>query len=298
MQNKRFTGIMPALITPVFEDGTLREAAVRGLIDWQLSKDVKGFYICGSTGEGLQLSEETRMRMAEVTVSHTAGRGSVIAQVGASDALSAIRLAKHARQAGCDAISSLPPNYFRSYDEDEIFAYYQALGESCDLPLLAYATSMFKQPDISPFVARLMQLPTVIGLKFTRYDYYEMRKVLELNAGNINVINGPDEMLICGLTMGADAGIGSTYNIMPDRYVELYGRFARGDFEGARQKQFEINRIISVLIQYGVYPSIKHVLCSLGFDVGHTVFPGRRFTPAQQEALMRDLLAAGYTAVK
>lgn len=50
-----------------------------------------------------------------------------------------------------------------------------------------------------------------------------MRRVIELNTGDINVINGPDEMLICGLTMGADAGIGSIYNIMPEKFVKLYG---------------------------------------------------------------------------
>ncbi len=296
MENKRFKGIMPALITPFFEDGTLREDAVRKLVDWQLLKGVQGFYICGSTGEGPSLSEQTRMRMAEVTVSQVKGRGVVIAHVGAPDTLSAIRLAKHAQQAGCDAISSVPPTFYYSYSDDEIFTYYKALSENCSLPLLVYATSMFKQADISPFIARLMELPTVIGLKFTRYNYYEMRKVLELNGGDINVVNGPDEMLICGLTMGADAGIGSTYNIMAERYVELYRRFTTGDFEGARQKQFEINRVVSVLIKHGVFPSIKHVLCTLGFDVGYSAFPGKRFTPAQEAALMSDLKEVGYTA--
>lgn len=294
MSNKQFKGIMPALITPFYEDGSVREDAVRKLIDYQLSMGAKGFYICGSTGEGPASSEATRMQMAKCVCEHIASKNLdpkpvVINHVGAPDALSAQRLAKHAQEVGCDAISSVPPTFYYNYSEDEIFEYYKALNDACDLPLLVYATGMFKQADVSPFIDRLMKLKNVIGLKFTRYNYYEMRKVIELNGGDINVINGPDEMLICGLTMGADAGIGSTYNVMTGQFVELYRRFTSGDFEGARQMQYKINHCVSVLIKHGVFPSIKAILNKQGFDVGYSAFPGKRYTPEQEAALMKDL---------
>ncbi len=298
MTNKRFLGIMPALITPFHEDGALREQVVRDLIDWQLSKGVSGFYVCGSTGEGPACGEQTRMRMAEVAKEHVRGRGAVVVHVGAPDAKSAIRLAKHAQEIGCDAISSVPPTFYYDHSEDEIFAYYKALGDACGLPLLVYATSMFKQADITPFIHRLMALPTVIGLKFTRFNYYEMRRIIELNGGDINVINGPDEMLICGLTMGADAGIGSTYNLMPERYVEMYDRFRAGDLDGARKIQFGINHVVTALIKHGVFPSIKHVLNANGFDVGYCAFPTKRFSPGEAAALMSDLSEAGFALLR
>lgn len=291
MKNKQFSGIIPALITPINDDGSIREAAARSLIESQIERGVSGFYICGSTGEGPVMSEESRMRMAEITVDQVKGRVPVINHVGACDARSAVRLAKHAEEIGCDAISSVPPNFYYSHEENEIVSYYRALSDACAKPLLVYATGMFKQADIVPVIARLMEIDTVIGLKFTRMNYYEMRRIIELNGGDINVINGPDEMLICGLTMGADAGIGSTYNVMPGEYVKLFNSFRSGDFAAAQQQQYKINHAIEIMLRHSLFPALKHMLTVQGFDVGVPVFPMKRFTPEEEAALMKDLNA-------
>lgn len=291
MSNKQFCGIMPALITPINDDGSIREEAARSLIESTIAKGVSGFYICGSTGEGPVMSEESRMRMAEITVDQVKGRVAVINHVGACDARSAVRLARHAEKIGCDAISSVPPNFYYSHEENEVFNYYKALSDACAKPLLVYATGMFKQADIVPMIARLMELDTVIGLKFTRYNYYEMHRIVELNGGDINVINGPDEMLICGLTMGADAGIGSTYNVMPGEFVKLYNSFKSGDLATAQAQQFKINHAIEIMLRHSLFPALKHMLTVQGFDVGLPVFPTKRFTKEEERALMNDLNA-------
>lgn len=289
MNYKIFSGIMPALITPVHEDGSVRENVARQLIEHHISKGVSGFYICGATGEGPVLSEETRKRMAEITVDQVGGRVKIINHVGACDVQSAIRLARHAQEIGCDAISSVPPTFYYEHGENEIYNYYRALADNCSKPLLVYATGMFKQADIVPMIKRLMTIDTVIGLKFTRYNYYEMHRIVELNDGNINVINGPDEMLLCGLSMGADAGIGSTYNVMPGEFVKLYNAFSSGDFASAQQQQYKINHAIEVILKHGLFAAIKHILTVQGFDVGMPVFPMKRFTPEEKAAFMKDL---------
>ena len=178
MSNKLFKGIMPALITPIDDDGFIREDAARKLIESHIEKGVSGFYICGATGEGPVMSEQSRMRMAEIAVDQVKGRVAVINHVGACDAQSAVRLARHAEEIGCDAISSVPPTFFYGHEENEIFNYYKALSDNCSKPLLVYATGMFKQTDIVPVIKRLLTLDTVIGLKFTRFNYYEMHPLL------------------------------------------------------------------------------------------------------------------------
>ncbi len=291
MSNKLFFGVMPALITPINDDGSIREEAARKLIESQIERGVNGFYICGSTGEGPVMSEESRMRMAEIVVDQVKGRVPVINHVGACDARSAVHLAQHAEKIGCDAISSVPPTFFYGHEENEIYNYYKALSDNCSLPLLVYATGMFKQADIVPMIDRLMGLKTVIGLKFTRFNYYEMHRIVELNCGDVNVINGPDEMLICGLTMGADAGIGSTYNVMPEEFVKLYNAFRSGDLVTAQAQQFKINHAIEIMLKHSLFPTLKHMLTVQGFDVGLPVFPTKRFTPEEEKALMDDLNA-------
>ena len=289
MKNKLFQGIMPAMITPFYADGTLNEEAARRMIEHHLAKGVAGFYICGGTGEGALADEKTRMRMAEVTVETVAGRAKVIDHVGTSDAWSALRLARHAAEIGCDAVSSLPPTFYVSYSDDEVLDYYRGIAEAAQIPVLVYATGAFKHQDISPLVARMMEIEHVIGLKFTRYDFYEMRRVIELNGGDINVINGPDEMLICGLTMGADAGIGSTYNVMPGLFLRLFNSFKAGDFATAQQTQYKINVLIAVLKKYGVIRAIKKIYEFMGIEAGGPAFPGRALDAEEAKALKKDL---------
>lgn len=234
------------------------------------------------------------MKMAEVVVDECAGRVDIINHIGAPDSLSSIRLAKHAQEVGCSAIASLPPEYYFSHSEDEIFNYYKTLSDNCELPLLCYFTAKYNTGDISRLIERLMQLEHMIGMKFTRYNFFEMSKVLSLNGGDINVINGPDGQLVCGLLMGVDGGIGSTYNVMPREYVELFRRFKSGDVSGARDMQFKINRITAQLIKYDVVASIKYLLTYKGIDVGGPAFPGQALTEAQGNQLIESLKQVGY----
>ena len=106
------------------------------------------------------------------------------------------------------------------------------------------------------------------------------------------MINGPDEMLICGLTMGADGGIGSTYNMMGPAFVKLYNAFTEGRFEDARQLQFRINRCIEIMLRHD--GCMKQVLSEGGIDVGKPAFPGRVYTRGEMRGIMDELNRVGY----
>ena len=93
--NILFTGTMPALITPFEKNGKIKKNTVKGLVDWHLSEGSKGFYICGSTGEGPALTAAMRMEMAEATMDAVAGRGVVIDHIGAPNIWDAIALTEH-----------------------------------------------------------------------------------------------------------------------------------------------------------------------------------------------------------
>ena len=291
--NKLFSGIMPAMITPIDRDSHLLEASARRIMKSELDAGVNGFYVNGATGEGLFLSESTRIQMAEAAVDVCRGRGAVINHVGAVDTQSAIRLAKHAGEIGCDAVSSLVPNYVTTYTVPQILDYYKRIADASGLPVLVYCTGLVGSNPYE-FMRQVMQVPGLIGCKFTMTDYYSMHRITDLNGGDINVINGPDEMLILGLTMGADGGIGSTYNLMPDRFIKLFNAFRAGDFETARQTQFSINKVITVLLKHGCIGAIKQVFTLRGIDAGSVAYPGKVFDRAESDELVRDLKEAGF----
>lgn len=293
MSNVKFTGIMPALVTPLNADESINRSAAERLMKWHLSQGMDGFYLCGGTGEGPVVQPKARMELAEIARAETKGKANLIVHVGAVDLKTAVALAKHAGEIGVDAISSVPPFFFH-YGEAQIAQYYTALSEASGLPVIMYASPLSGVNITWDMVGRLMNVPNMIGLKWTSYDYYTMHRIKELNGGDINVLNGPDEALLCGLSMGADGGIGATYNVMPKVFRQIFDCFKAGDISGAQQAQFRANQLISILIKYEVVPSVKEVLKMLGYDCGYGVYPTKRLSDDEIKALRRDLDAIEY----
>ena len=108
-----------------------------------------------------------------------------------------------------------------------------------------------------------------------------------------NIINGPDETLTCGLLMGADAGIGTTYNVMPVWFTELYSTFKAGNIAGAAQVQFKINRVIEAIIRNGTIRATKEALNLMGFDCGNAAFPTKKMPAEQLAAFKTELESYG-----
>ena len=292
-KNKIVTGVYSALVSPIDRNGDLKKDVLCNLIDWQIEQGLQGFYITGATGEGCQMKKSARMELVECALKHINGRVPAVVHIAASNFEDAKEFALQAKERGATALSATPPPT-TAYSEDELFEYYKELSSVCDLPFLVYAQKYFQQASIVGFIDRLMSLPNIAGLKYTRSSYFEMNQLSQLNGGDINVINGPDEMLICGLAMGADGGIGSTYNVMPREYRQLYDAFQKGDTAEARTIQEKVNAVVDVIIRHGVIPTVKYMLTLLGFEVGEVEKPGRVFTDEQKEIIKKDLIAVGY----
>ena len=291
--NVKFSGIMSALVSCIDENENVNEASMRKLMNWHLSEGFSGFYLTGGTGEGPILQKETRKRIVEIAKDEAGDKCDLIVHVGAIDLKTATELAKHAGEVGVDAISSVPPFFFK-YGEKQITDYYKALSDASGLPVLMYASPLSGVNITWDMVDRLMDIPNMIGLKWTSPDYFTMHRIKELRGGNINVINGPDECLLCGLTMGADGGIGATYNVMPKLFSQIYNNFKAGNLAAAQEAQFKANKLICLLIKFGVVCGIKDLLEMLGYDCGYQVYPQKRFTPEEQAAFRAAVKELNY----
>jgi N-acetylneuraminate lyase len=288
-----FKGVMSALVSCIDENENVKEDSMRRLMNWHLKEGFSGFYLTGGTGEGPLLQKETRKRIVEIAKDEAGDRCDLIAHVGAIDLKTAVELAKHAGEVGMDAISSVPP-FFVHYGESQIADYYKALSDASGLPVLMYASPLAGVNITWDMVDRLMDIPNMIGLKWTNYDYFTMHRIKALRGGNINVINGPDECLLCGLNMGADGGIGATYNVMPKLFTRIYNSFQAGNLADAQEAQFKANRLIEILIKFGVVVGIKDILEMIGYDCGYQVYPQKRFTAEEQAAFHAALKEINY----
>ena len=292
---KKFTGIMPALVTPLCKDGvTVNERVTRDLVEFQLRQGANGFYVLGGTGEGLVIKKSERERMCETVIDQVAGRASVIFHVAAVNFEEMCALARHAERAGADAISAVPPVFFY-YDSEDIYHYYKKLASCVSIPVIMYyhpAAGRSMSPEL---VARIYrEIDNLTGVKWSVNDYFGMMTLKDLTNGEMNIINGPDEMLIAGLAAGADAGIGSTYNVMLPEFLALYRLFHEGKVDEARALQLKINRVISSMFTHEVIPAVKYACGMLGFDCGNATFPMRAYSAEQEKQLDADLRAAGF----
>lgn len=294
MNRIMFRGIMPALITPVNGDGSLREEVTRKLVRDLSATGITGFYILGSTGEGVATDRERRMEFAELVREARPEGISIINHIGASDLATVKKLARHARRIGLDAISSVPPFFF-SYDEQGVLDYYRAMSdESEGLPLIVYAAPMAGPLLPVSTIEKMLDIPGFIGMKFTNPNYYLMSRYKKIDGGNINIFNGPDETCALGLMMGADGAIGSTYNIMPRTFVGIYNAVQAGDVREAMRLQHKADDLIEALLDYNVVEAVKVALALKGYDVGDVTPPLPRMSDAQKAALTERLCALGF----
>ena len=280
-----YTGIIPALLTPFTADMQVDTKMLAKLAAYFIEQGSAGLYLCGSTGEGLLMTEKERDLVAEIVVTEVGGQIPVIVHVGAPATSMAERLAKHSAKIGADAIASIPPMYY-SFSRLEVAAYYRRLNLSAGLPLYFYNIPGLLNVSLDTDLAHLLfDEGTIAGMKYTHHDMLTFRGIVEACEEKLNVLSGPDELLLNFLTMGAHGGIGTTYNCMPKLYVDLYNAWQDGNIGLAQQLQYQANRVISVLAKFSVIPAVKAVMEMKGLDCGNPRGPFLSLSDRQKREL-------------
>ena len=284
---KAFTGIHSAIFSVYDENMKVVKKTVEKIVQDQLASGIQGFYVGGNTGECTVLPSTTRKEMLETVIDANKGRGKIMAHIGAGHFDEVMDLLKHANEQKIDAIASLPPSLCSYYGHKETIEYYKILAKESKYPVYAYVTPVTMQhSELYSFANELSQIENVAGLKITIPDYFKYALVNQIDGGRLNNLNGPDEMLICGLSIGADGAIGTTYNIVPKLAVKIYDSFKKGDMKTALEYQNKLNKFIQTMFGFVNGRGIgywKACLTLLGYDMGHTVFPS---IPVTQEDLL------------
>ena len=287
---KKFTGIFPALITPFDEKGRINPEMIEKLVESCLAKGVSGFYVGGSTGESYMLTMAERKYNLEQVMKAVDGRADVIANIGLFATEQGIELARHAENLGVAAISSVPPFYF-SFNMDEYVSYYNDLADSVDVPVVIYnipamSGISFKTDDIERFFAN----DKIIGMKHTSYDLFQLERVLKKYPEK-SIFCGHDELFLSACAIGVEAGIGSTYNFMAEKFVAIQKLVAENKWNQARAIQDEANAVIEALCKVGVFKGVKAALKMQGLDCGVCRKPFQELSAEQLtdlEQVLRD----------
>lgn len=271
----KLQGLVAATYTPTLPDGSLNEEPVTAMFDWMIERGVAGFYVCGSTGEGPSLTEAERRRVAELSVSAASGRRPVVVQVGSGSLETAIALTHHAADIGADAISSLPPLYFKPHSVDQLVdAMTSVAAAAPDLPFYYYHIPRLSgvKLDMVEFLERgAKRIPNLAGIKFSDFDLAEFRSCQLAADGRFDILFGSDEMMLGALAMGGKGAVGSCYGFAAPLWLRIIEAFARGDMTAALQHQSDATRMVRFLASCpgGFQAAVKQVVWpELEFEIG------------------------------
>ena len=290
-----FRGIWPALMTPTGQNNSVSLPALHVLIDYLIEKGVHGFYMGGTTGEGIFLSYHERQRLIEAALRHVNGRVPCIVHVGAVSVDDAIDHARHARDHGALGISSIIPPLYESIES--IRRYYMAIAASVpELPLLTYLLN--PRLDSVALMRSILDIPNLGGAKYTGPNMYEMRHIIDLGGDRWTMFSGMDEQALYGLMMGVTGNIGSTLNFMPGVYLEMFRAVQEKRFADAQELQLRANRVTAAMIEVGFTGALKAILSDiLGHDMGDSRLPNLPITPEGRSVLREKLAKTDYEAL-
>lgn len=262
----RFKGIIPAFYACYDKEGNVSESAARNLTEYFIRKKVKGVYVGGSSGECIYQSVDDRKATLEAVMSAGRGKLSVIAHVACNNTRDSMELARHAEKLGVDAIASIPPIYFH-LPEYSIAEYWNDISSAApNTPFVIYNIPQLAGTALTMGLLKTMlKNPNVIGVKNSSMPVQDIQLFLaegRSQKDDFIVFNGPDEQLISGLAMGAEAGIGGTYGAMPELFLKIYELVKKNRIREARTVQNAANEIIYKLCsgRGNMYGMIKEVL--------------------------------------
>ncbi len=273
-------GVIPAMLTPFDEQEELDLTRTRALVRHLIEAGVHGLYITGSTGEGFLMTAEERKAVAETVIDEVKGRIPVIVHVGAIGTKNSIDLAQHAEKAGADAISSVPPFYYK-FNGDDVFNYYKDISASVAIPMIVYNISLAGVMS-NALIKRIATIENVQGLKFTGREHDDMSALKQELGPEFMLYSGCDPMATQGLLAGADGLIGSYYNLMPETFLEIYKLAQKGEYVAAFEIQKIATHVMRYFVQWDIFPIMKRLITTLGVDAGYS----RRPFAAPSEELM------------
>ena len=286
-------GAYAAIITPFTKDDKVNEGAIDQLVEYGLKGGLKGFYLTGSTGEGMLMTVKERKQVFRRAAKAAKGRCKLIAHVGAVRTDDAVELARYAADVGCDWVSSVAPVFFGQTFEAQ-YRHYKAISEATDLPFMAYCFRASLVPDRD---ARLFELKNVKGMKYTGSDYFSVQSLRRKLDKDVLFFAGRDEQFACAMALGDVfcGAIGTSQNFIPRHFANIYDACMRNDFAAAAKWQDEANRFVELLVSNENWSVWKAMMKHVGIDCGAARKPYAPLTPAEERKWIRRFAALKIT---
>lgn len=227
-------GSIVALVTPMEEDGSLDVASLRELVEFHIEQGTDGIVAVGTTGESATLNPEEHCEVIRLVVEQVKGRIPVIAGTGSNSTVEAIQLTQDARKAGADACLLVTP-YYNKPTQEGLYLHHKAIAEAVDIPQILYNVPGRTACDLlPPTVARIAELPNIIGIKEATGKLERLTEIQALTPPDFLLYSGDDATACEFCLLGGHGVISVTANVAPRLMREMVAAARAGDREKAK----------------------------------------------------------------
>ena len=232
-------GSIVAIVTP-FKGDRFDEAAYRELIEFQIENGTRAIVPCGTTGESATLSVEEHNRVIGVAIEAVNKRIPVIAGTGGNSTAEAIELTRHAKEAGADATLQVTP-YYNKPTQEGLYQHFKAIAAAVPLPQVLYNVPGRTGLNMLPqTVARLAELPEVVGIKEASGNLGQMAEIMQRAGERITLLSGDDNLTLPVLAIGGKGVVSVVANIVPRDTADMVRAWEEGDVEKARETYYKL----------------------------------------------------------
>lgn len=234
-----FQGAMVAIVTP-FKNGQVDEKALRELIEFQIANGTHGIVPCGTTGESATLSFKEHERVVEITVEQVGKRVPVVAGTGSNNTEEAIRLTRHAREAGADGALMICP-YYNKPTQEGLFKHFEKVASSVEIPIVLYNIPGRTAVNMAPeTIARLAKIDNIVAVKEAAGTMKQITDIIALCGEDFAVLSGEDYLTFPLLCVGGKGVISVVSNIAPRDMANLCNLYFEGKMAEARRLYYRL----------------------------------------------------------
>lgn len=260
----KLSGYAPALPTPFDDAGAIDCSVFEQFCNRQIRDGATALVVCGTTGEAPTLSPAEHSTLIRIAVGVARGQIPVIAGAGSNSTAHAIELTRDAEAAGADAVLSVVP-YYNKPTQGGMYAHFRAIAQSTGLPIILYDVPSRTVCGLADeTVARLAELPQVIGLKDATGDVTRAPRLRSLVGADFRILTGDDATALAFISLGGNGCISVTSNVAPGLCRNMFLACRHGQIASAQRWAAPVAKLTAALFRETSPAPLKYALSLLG----------------------------------
>jgi 4-hydroxy-tetrahydrodipicolinate synthase len=288
----KFRGSFTALVTP-FKNGELDEAAFRALVNWQIAEGSHGLVPVGTTGESPTLSHDEHQKVVEWCIDEAKGRIPVIAGAGSNSTREAVSLARHAENAGADAVLVVTP-YYNKPTQEGMYQHFKAVNDAIGIPIFIYNIPPRSVVDMSvETMTRLFELKNIAGVKDATANLARVSQQRHAMGEDFVQLSGEDMTALAYMAAGGHGCISVVANVAPKPCAELMNAVLKGDYATGLKIQDRLTPLHDAVFKEPGLAGAKHGLKLLGRLEENIRLPMLPVTPPTGKVIRDAMVYAG-----